>query len=50
MLTEESTRVEINIYCQTLNGIDYPITSTRVEINIYCQTLHYIRMGFDLRE
>ena len=33
-----STRVEINIYCQTVYRETGEQLSTRVEINIYCQT------------
>ena len=36
-----STRVEINIYCQTVEDGLNMSQSTRVEINIYCQTDRY---------
>ena len=46
----KSTRVEINIYCQTGNNSRRKTSSTRVEINIYCQTDFEIVRKFDLRE
>ena len=35
---EVSTKVEINIYCQTDFPYIFDEESTKVEINIYCQT------------
>ena|GEM_PF-6362681 len=37
-MEDASTKVEINIYCQTGVGRTHIPQSTKVEINIYCQT------------